>query len=150
MLIVGMGLTGNESLLGYWQANEDANDSAGANHGIMAGGATFGTGHDGQAFSLDGANAHVSVPHVSGWDFAEGDFTISTWALLDAPPPKKHYAMMAHTAQDVPWRGWWFMLRTAFRPAELVFEDGVTFIDPSISGMSAEIPGGLDYGTWHL
>ena len=105
MLIVGMGLTGNESLLGYWQANEDANDSAGANHGIMAGGATFGTGHDGQAFSLDGANAHVSVPHVSGWDFAEGDFTISTWALLDAPPPKKHYAMMAHTAQDAPWRG---------------------------------------------
>jgi len=62
----------------WWKANGDFNDSIAANNGSAVGDTTFGTGHDGQAFSFDGNGDDVSVPDSPSHYFT-GSFTIDAW-----------------------------------------------------------------------
>lgn len=50
-------------LISWWPGDGDAQDAANGNHGTLQNGATFGTGLVNQAFSLDGTNDYVLVPH---------------------------------------------------------------------------------------
>ena len=52
-------------IVGYWQAENDAKDSADAHDGTLMNGATFTTGKVGQAFSFDGSDDYVSVSNAS-------------------------------------------------------------------------------------
>ena len=47
------------ALINHWAAENNALDSVGGNHGTLEGGAGFGPGRVGQAFSLDGINDSV-------------------------------------------------------------------------------------------
>src|SRR5258708_22612875 len=50
-------------LVGWWPAEGNANDMAGANNGSLQGGASASAaGFVGSAFSLDGTHGYVSVP----------------------------------------------------------------------------------------
>jgi hypothetical protein len=50
-------------LISWWQAESNANDVIGSNHGTLTNGATFGPGKAGQAFALDGVNDHINIPN---------------------------------------------------------------------------------------
>ena len=54
---------GGGDLVGYWRAEGNACDSAGANHGTLKNGISFDTGLQGQAFKLDDFNDFVEIPH---------------------------------------------------------------------------------------
>jgi hypothetical protein len=65
-------------LLAWWRGDNSAQDSAGTNHGIMSGGAAFGTGKVLSAFDLNGTNAFVAIPN-SGWLNPAGAFSVEVW-----------------------------------------------------------------------
>jgi hypothetical protein len=72
---VSVGLPG---LISWWRGDGDAQDSAGANHGSLQNGATFGTGRFGQAFSFDGVDDQISVAHNASLN-AGSAITIASW-----------------------------------------------------------------------
>jgi hypothetical protein len=49
-------------LVGWWQAEADATDSAGTNNGTLQGGVGFAAGEVSQAFNFDGVSGRVVVP----------------------------------------------------------------------------------------
>jgi Concanavalin A-like lectin/glucanases superfamily/Carboxypeptidase regulatory-like domain len=71
-------------LLAWWRADNDAQDSAGSNHGMLlpvVDGAGFAEGKLGRAFSFDGTNDYVDLAtEISG----NPNFTLSAWIRPDA------------------------------------------------------------------
>ena len=49
-------------LISWWQAEDDANDAIGTNHGTAQGNAGFASGHVGQAFQFDGSDGYIALP----------------------------------------------------------------------------------------
>jgi hypothetical protein len=66
----------------YWKFDEGsgstANDSAGANNGIVYG-ATWTTGKSGSALSFDGVDDYITIPDNNDLDFGTGDFSVEMW-----------------------------------------------------------------------
>jgi hypothetical protein len=77
-------------LVSFWAGDGDALDSVGGNNGTLCGGATFGEGKDGQAFSFDGVNSFVKIPQSPGLNLAD-QLTISFWMKADADNPMNTY-----------------------------------------------------------
>jgi hypothetical protein len=67
-------------IVGWWAAEDNGDDEIGANPATLQNGATFAAGEVGDAFSLDGVAAYVSVPQSVSLDVGKGDgFTIECW-----------------------------------------------------------------------
>jgi hypothetical protein len=62
----------------YWQAENDALDSIGPHHGTLQNGTSFAAGKVGQAFSFDGVDDEVVVPHSANLN-AGSAITIAAW-----------------------------------------------------------------------
>ncbi len=71
-------LQGPEKLLAWWKFDNDANDSAGANHGTVHGNPAYADGKVGRAISLDGDD-YVDCGNPDSLNFGAGDWTISAW-----------------------------------------------------------------------
>jgi len=65
-------------LVASWKLDNDANDSAGVNHGSIHGDPAFVAGKLGQAISLDGDD-HVDCGNASELNFGTSDWTLSAW-----------------------------------------------------------------------
>ena len=67
------------SLVGWWRAGYDANDSSGkGNHGTFFGATTFAAGKIGKAFSFDGKTDYVEVPDSPSLNPATA-VTLAAW-----------------------------------------------------------------------
>jgi len=64
-------------LVSWWRAEGGTSDSAGTNHGTLAGNTAFSVGRVGQAFALDGNGDAVSVGSANNLQLQ--DFTIEAW-----------------------------------------------------------------------
>ena len=65
-------------LLAWWKFDNDANDSAGGNHGTVNGNPTYADGKFGRSISLDGDD-YVDCGNPDLLNFGAGDWTISAW-----------------------------------------------------------------------
>jgi hypothetical protein len=65
-------------IVSWWPGDGNANDIVGSNNGTLEGGATFSPGMVGQAFSLNGTSAYVSVPDAASLDPTNA-ITVETW-----------------------------------------------------------------------
>ncbi len=72
------------SAFGVWNADNNANDSVGTNHGTSPVGSapSYVTGKIGQAFNFDGINDYVSLP-TNSLNSLTGDFSVSCWVYLN-------------------------------------------------------------------
>jgi len=70
----------------WWRGEGNPSDSVGANNGTLVGGTTYTTGRVGQAFSLNGTNAGVTVPHNTNLDINPGGFSSEFWMKSNAAP----------------------------------------------------------------
>jgi alpha-tubulin suppressor-like RCC1 family protein len=69
-------------LVGWWQGEGNANDSAGTNNGVLsASGATYASGKVGQAFRFDGTNGYVQIPDADS--LKPTNVTVEAWVWLD-------------------------------------------------------------------
>lgn len=67
-----------DKLVAWWKFENNTDDSAGANTGVIGGGPTYVSGKFGQAISLDG-NDYVDCGNPDSLNFGTGDWTISAW-----------------------------------------------------------------------
>lgn len=70
-------------LVSYWAAENNTNDSAGSNHGTVAGTVNYSVGQFGQAFAL-AKTGHIDVanPVAGGLESVTG-FTVAAWIFRD-------------------------------------------------------------------
>lgn len=64
-------------LISWWKGEADGSDSAGANHGMLLNGASFGLGEVGQGFSFNGNNQCVQIPHDA--NLITSNFCVEAW-----------------------------------------------------------------------
>jgi hypothetical protein len=76
--ITATGTTIPAGIISLWSADGNANDIVGSNNGTLVGGVTFAPGVVGQAFSLNGTSAYVSVPDAPSLNLT-GAITVATW-----------------------------------------------------------------------
>ena len=69
---------GRDKLVAWWKFENDANDSAGANHGTVHGNPAYVDGKVGRAISFDG-NDYADCGKPDLLNFGTGDWTISAW-----------------------------------------------------------------------
>lgn len=74
-------VSASSGLIAWWRAENNALDAVGANHATLVNGVTFSTGHVGIAFSLDGTNDFVQVPHSSALNTPNG-ITVEGWVRV--------------------------------------------------------------------
>jgi hypothetical protein len=71
-------------LVGWWQADGSANDSAGSNNGTLMNGASFDSGIVGVAFNLNGSDQCVQIPYSLA--LTNSSFTVETWINPQGQP----------------------------------------------------------------
>lgn len=65
-------------MVAWWPGDGDAQDIQGGNHGTLQDGATYAAGQVSQAFSFDGAYAHVVAPNSAALQITDA-ITIDAW-----------------------------------------------------------------------
>ncbi|MEM4282757.1 MAG: LamG-like jellyroll fold domain-containing protein, partial [Candidatus Woesearchaeota archaeon] len=75
-------VTPPSGLLGWWPGDGSAGDLVGVSHGVLQGGAGFGAGVVGEAFSFDGVNDFVDVGTGAGLR-PSGAVSVDAWVKLD-------------------------------------------------------------------
>jgi hypothetical protein len=73
-------------LVSWWTADNTAADAVGTNDGSLVSGATYATGHIGQAFSFDGINDRVQVADSESLKLTRS-LTIEAWVRADSSSP---------------------------------------------------------------
>jgi serine/threonine protein kinase len=96
-------------LAGWWQAEGNALDSSGTNHGRLIEGVGFDAGKIGQAFVFNGKTACISVPNSPDWTFSKADFSIALWASFSAVSNTQAFLACEKGHRDV--ERWMFCLR---------------------------------------
>jgi plastocyanin/peroxiredoxin len=71
-----------EGPVSWWPGNGNA--IVDGRHGALLGGATFAEGIVGQAFSLDGVDDYLAIPHHADYDFGSGSLTVSALIRTEA------------------------------------------------------------------
>jgi hypothetical protein len=71
-----------DGIAALWQAEGNAQDSIGANHGIPVGGASFTNGIEEQCFAFDGVSGYVELTNTGDMDFGTNNFTVCAWAFF--------------------------------------------------------------------
>ncbi|MEM4328023.1 MAG: hypothetical protein QXV29_03755, partial [Candidatus Woesearchaeota archaeon] len=82
--------------MGWWPGDGSAGDLVGVSHGVLQGGAGFGAGVVGEAFSFDGVNDFVDVGTGAGLR-PSGAVSVDAWVKLNA---SQLSTSMVFTAQD--------------------------------------------------
>lgn len=68
------------SMVSWWPGDGNADDIIGTNNGTLQNGATFADGKVGRAFSLDGTNDYVEIPHSDSLNFgATQPMSMNLW-----------------------------------------------------------------------
>jgi hypothetical protein len=74
-------VTAPAGLVGWWRAENNAQDSAGTNHGELRNGAAFAAGRVGQAFVLDGKDDCIEIPDAES--LRSSSVTLEAWVAFD-------------------------------------------------------------------
>src|SRR4051812_13128318 len=88
-------------LVGWWRGENNAQDSAGANHGTLVNGGAYAPAEVGQGFSLDGMDDNVVIP-ASPSLLSGPALTVAAWIRLDAAsfgPIASQYDSSANPSQ---------------------------------------------------
>ena len=80
-------------LISWWRGEDNVNDAAGGNYGVLLGGATFAPGRVGHAFSFNGSTAAVRIPDSPTLDVTT-DFTLGAWVKPNSIPAYPNAALV--------------------------------------------------------
>jgi hypothetical protein len=74
-------------MVSWWPGDGNANDIQDGNNGTLQGGATFASGLVGQAFSLNGVDSYIDIPHNDNLN-PTGPFSVDAW--VNANPSQSY------------------------------------------------------------
>jgi hypothetical protein len=89
------------TVIHWWKADGNTNDSVGTNNGSLVGDTTFADGESGKAFSFDGAGDYVSVPDDPSHYFT-GSFTMEAWAKTSGTNEQQMIAAIYECGNSCP------------------------------------------------
>jgi len=97
--------TPNDTLLSYWDFEDNINDQASAgafsDDGTWIGPSTFATGKHGQGIDLNGSN-YISIPNSADIERAGGNLTVSAWFRVDGF--NKNWQCLVASGEGSRWR----------------------------------------------
>ena len=70
-------------MVSWWKGEDNTEDTTGTNDGTQMNGASYADGKVGRAFSFDGVNDYVQVPHSPALDIT-GAITMDAWININA------------------------------------------------------------------
>ncbi|HTZ18473.1 MAG TPA: LamG-like jellyroll fold domain-containing protein, partial [Dissulfurispiraceae bacterium] len=73
-------------LVSWWKAENNGYDAVSGNHGTAMNGATYAAGKTGQAFSFDGVDDYINVPHNDNLGNSATNQTFSFWLYFNSIP----------------------------------------------------------------
>jgi Concanavalin A-like lectin/glucanases superfamily len=79
-------------LVSWWPGEGNADDIQDSNPGVLNGGVTFAAGKVGEAFSFNGVNQFVQVPHASSLD-PTAEATLDAWVKFNQLPSAAGHIM---------------------------------------------------------
>ncbi|MDI6765217.1 MAG: LamG domain-containing protein [Bacteroidota bacterium] len=88
-------------LVSWWSGDGTANDIVGSNHGMLINGATYGSGKVRRAFSFDGIDDYVRIPHSPSLN-PSGSFTVDAWIY---PTRDAHATIIGKWGDRGSWSG---------------------------------------------
>jgi hypothetical protein len=129
--------TNQQVLVAYYPFEDSANDASGNGHDGTVIGASYVSGHDGNALAFDG-NDYVRIPGAGLLDALPGEaMTIEAWIKLDLFAPNRNAICEREIAGGECWP--WFLM--TFNDRELY---GL------VRGCTGAVSGpGLDRNTWY-
>ena len=78
-------------MVSWWSGDNNALDLIGTNEGTLVNGATYAAGLVGQAFSFDGVNDYVNVPHNASLSFnSTGPMSFDLWVYRTSTSNGQH------------------------------------------------------------
>jgi hypothetical protein len=90
----------------WWRAEGNALDSVGSHHGELQGGIAFAASRVGQAFSLDGFDDSVIIPHSEDLN-PTGPFSVECWiAAADQYSPDGYFLVVDKSHGFIDYTGW--------------------------------------------
>ena len=92
-------------LVAWWPGDGDALDRKGSHDGSLVGGAGFAAGHVGPAFSLDGIDDSVEVPHRQSLDLTAA-LTADAWVSPDDYVCTGEHRIVNKLTPSPPYIGW--------------------------------------------
>lgn len=109
-------------LVAWWRGEEDAQDSAGDNHGALIGNVGFAPGMVGKAFQFNGTNGYVRIPKSLTLIFTN-QVTLELWFQDQSPIPYSG-ALLSNRGMD----------EGRFQPSLTLTPDGIAFFfnDPAV------------------
>lgn len=90
-------------MVSWWTGEGNANDSVMTNNGTLVGGVGFVPGEVGQAFSLDGFSAYVSIPDSPSLNVFSTNITIELWLQINQTTPNSDWTGIV-TKGNTSWR----------------------------------------------
>ncbi len=135
VLLLTMGYTFSESaaqcvtppsgLVSWWPGEDNANDIQGSNHGTLQNGATFATGLVNQAFSFDGVNDFVSIPHNPALQPTQ--ITVTVWIKANPVQSYSRYLVVDKSHGWVDATGWVLQGESSTGKIAFSYGNGVDF-----------------------
>ena len=90
--------------VGWWPAEDSAQDILGTNTGSLVNGTGFAAGKVGQAFNFDGVNDYVDIPDAPGIFFGnDQSFTLESWFMPMSDAPS--YFVLKNAGYGIRWQG---------------------------------------------
>jgi len=123
-------------MVSWWQAEDNATDSAGSNHGTLRGGAAYGAGVAGKAFQLNGIDGFVEIPHSDSLNFGTADFSVGLWVkFANASKQQVLIEQYIETENITPRQGWGltYLGNNTLRLYGPIHDDFASIIDASPS-----------------
>ena len=108
-MIGGGGIVVNplwDGLQGYWNADNNPNDSKGSYNGVLTNGATYGTGIINNGFSFDGVNDFVNFGDVL--DIRLDSWTYNMW--LKPNTVGSYVSILTKSNTTTNWTRWWIII----------------------------------------
>jgi len=108
-MIGGGGIVVNplwDGLQGYWNADNNPNDSKGTNNGVLTNGATYGTGIINNGFSFDGVNDFVNMGDVL--DIRLDSWTYNFW--VKPTVVGAYVGLITKSDGGNDWERWWIII----------------------------------------
>ncbi|HKZ49973.1 MAG TPA: DUF4215 domain-containing protein, partial [Candidatus Nanoarchaeia archaeon] len=149
------------NMISWWDADSvsgtTVTDIQDSNHGSLVNGATTAAGKVGNAFSLDGVDDFVSVPHSTNLETSDdAGLTVDAWVYLDpAVLPTGRYTLVEKTDRDLTIfsptlnqfynPGWALFVRNTYFRFEVCGDAAAT----SACTVAVQVVGAFTTAGWH-
>ena len=127
-------------MVSWWRGEYSATDGVGTNHGTLINGTTFASGRVGQAFSFDGVDDYITVPHSP--NLHPSDITVDAW--IKVKPTAEYQLVIDKGHGNGNASGWVLQIRPE-GVIDFCYGNG----DPSWNGTCATSASILTDDAWH-